>query len=128
MNGLTQINQNGRIGLRKQNPETKITRAIRSVLKSLGIFHWKNFGGPMCKPGVADLLGIKTMRVEDLVKCGVDEVGVFMAIEVKAPGGRLSAHQKVFLDNIKRAGGIAFKAESIDEVIDGLGERHRFLF
>ena len=82
----------------------------------------------MCKPGVADLIGVKTVRVDDLVKRGVDEVGVFMAIEVKAPGGRLSAHQQAFLDNIKRAGGIAFKAESIDEVIDGLGERHRFLF
>lgn len=94
--------------------EKEITKAIRSMLKGLGVFHWKNFGGPMCQPGVPDILGIWQGRM--------------LGIEVKAPKGRLSESQHRFIDSINREGGLAFVARSIDDVIDGLDIRDRFLF
>ncbi len=46
--------------------------------------------------------------------------GRFVAIEVKAPRGRLSKVQEVQLAKIERAGGITIVARSVDAVIAGL--------
>ena len=88
-------------------------RASLDQLKTVGIFHWKNFGGPMCQPGVPDILGIWQGRM--------------LGIEIKAPNGRVSEHQQRFIDSINREGGLAFVARSIDDVIDGLDIRDRLI-
>jgi len=49
----------------------------------------------------------------DILGC-VD--GRFIAIEVKGAKGRLSLHQKEFLNNINEKGGLAFVARSINDV------------
>lgn len=54
------------------------------------------------KKGTADILGIYK--------------GKFLAIEVKSASGRLSEHQKIFLNQVKENGGIAIVARSIDDV------------
>ena len=53
--------------------------------------------------------------VSDII--GVFPSGQFVAIEVKTKKGRVSQHQKFFLDNINYMGGIAFVARSLDDVI-----------
>jgi len=53
--------------------------------------------------GVADIIGIAA--------------GQFLAIEVKTPKGRVSPEQDAFLSEIRRRGGIAFVARSVDDVI-----------
>lgn len=93
--------------------EREITKAIRGTLKVLGIFHWKVLQGLGSTPGVPDILGIFDKKM--------------LAIEVKTEKGKLSDHQQRFLDRINREGGIAFVARSIDDVINGLGVRDRFL-
>ncbi len=106
--------------------ETELTKAIRSVLSACGIFHWKQWQGPMSQPkGVSDILGILPG-------------GRMFAIEVKrpgwskpGPGAKAFTHhrnQQGFLDAVNRSGGVGFFAQSVDDVIDGLGLRHRFLF
>jgi Holliday junction resolvase len=95
--------------------EAKITSAIRSLLKTVGVFAWKNWSGPMSSPkGIADIIGCWKGR--------------FVAIEVKTAGGRVSPDQERFLESVRRHGGIALVARSIDDVIDGLGIQDRFLF
>mgnify|MGYP001576709913 FL=1 len=89
--------------------EKDITRQIRDYLKALGIFHWKNHQGLGSAPGVSDILGIYK--------------GKPLAIEVKAPKGKLTEKQKIFLDNWSREGGLAIVAWSIDDVIKGLEDR-----
>ena len=38
--------------------EAELTSAIRSLLKTVGVFAWKNWSGPMTHPkGIADILG-----------------------------------------------------------------------
>ena len=77
------------------------------------IFHYKHWGGPMGYPGVADIIGCYQGRM--------------IAIELKSPNGKATPDQERFIQNVNDAGGIAFVARSIDEVIEGLGIQDRFL-
>ncbi len=94
--------------------EQSIQSAILQYLRFKGIFCWKNNTAgiyvrsrntyiPSHAPGVSDILGI----LKD---------GRFLAIEVKAPKGRISPHQQQFIDEINARGGVAFVARSVEEV------------
>lgn len=93
--------------------EKDTTKAIRDFLKALGIFHWKQHQGLGSEKGVPDIVGIFQGRM--------------LAIEVKAPRGIPSEHQKNFIQAINRHGGIAFVARSIDDVIKNMGLEDRVL-
>jgi hypothetical protein len=54
-------------------------------------------------PGCSDLIG----QLKD---------GRFLAVEVKAPGGRLSDAQTIFLNRVTTAGGVAFMARNAADV------------
>ena len=86
--------------------ETDITSQIKQVLKHVGAFPIKIAGGPF------------QHDISDLLVC-LD--GKFVAIEVKRPNGRLSDGQEKFLHNVKAAGGIAFVARSVEDVVRELG-------
>jgi len=98
----------------KPQSETELTKAIRHLLDRLGIWNWKpvqqGFG---CKKGIPDII------------CCWQ--GKFLAIEVKVGNNTTSEHQDKVMKEILRAGGITFVARSIDDVIDKLGVRDRFL-
>lgn len=95
--------------------EKEITHSIRSLLKQFGIFHYKNHGGLGSAPGLPDITGV----LKD---------GRGFWIEVKTERGVLSPHQERFIANINDAGGIAFMARSVDEVIEKLELKKRMLF
>ncbi len=67
----------------------------------------------MGTPGISDIIGCYRGRM--------------IAIELKAPKGTLSPAQEEFIRQINEAGGLAFVARSIDDVIEGLGLQERFL-
>jgi Holliday junction resolvase len=92
--------------------EKEIVNEIRELLRFLNIFHWKVFTGPTNLPGIADILGCYKGR--------------FLAIEVKRKGQNPTELQQAFIDQIQRAGGLAFVARSSDDVIDGLGLKNKF--
>ncbi len=56
----------------------------------------------LAAPGVSDIIGWT-------------EGGRFVAIEVKAPRGRLTDEQKAFIDLVRRSGGVAGVARSVEE-------------
>jgi hypothetical protein len=93
--------------------EREVTAAIRQILRTCGIWHFKHWGGPMGEKGVSDLIGCHQGRM--------------VAIEVKKPGGKASGDQLAFLDNVGKAGGIGFVASSVEDVIKGLDLQDRFL-
>ena len=99
--------------MKKRTPEGQLTFAVKQLLKAAGIFHWKNWGGPMGYPGIADILGCYKGRM--------------IAIELKAPKGQATPDQERFIKNVNDNGGIAFVAKSLDEVIEGLSLQDRFL-
>lgn len=94
--------------------EKEITAQIRQLLKMFQIFHWKVHQGLGSTPGVPDIVGVYD--------------GKFLGIEVKTRNGVVSPHQKQFIDNINAAGGLAFVARSVQDVVEKLGLEDRFLF
>ncbi len=92
-----------------QQTEKDITREIRGYLRSRGILHWKAWGGPMSEKGIPDIL------------CCIK--GRLIGIEVKGARGVVSPDQEKWIDRINRAGGLAFVAHSLDDVIRELEGR-----
>ena len=84
--------------------ERDIVAAIKRYLATLGedVFFWKEHGGPYGVSGVPDIICCYKGR--------------FLGLEAKLPGGRLTALQKRALEKINRAGGIARRVESVDDV------------
>ena len=84
--------------------ERDIVAAIKRYLATLGedVFFWKEHGGPYGASGVPDIICCYRGR--------------FLGLEAKLPGGRLTALQKRALEKINRAGGIARRVESVDDV------------
>lgn len=93
---------------KKLTPEGIITQQIRALLHHVGVFHWKQWQGPMSSiKGIFDIIGIYQSKP--------------LAIEVKIPGKKLSPDQEEFLRKWIAAGGIGFMATSAEEVAEKLG-------
>lgn len=72
-------------------------------------------------PGSSDLIGVTPVTItEEMVG---KNIGVFTAIEVKTPKGRVSAEQERFLAAVRRAGGIAGVARSVQDALSLLSEQ-----
>jgi hypothetical protein len=95
-------------------PEQTIKTQICQWLELHRIFFWIQVQNPgkyrsrHIKRGICDLMGIFR--------------GKPLAIEVKAPGGRVSPEQEKFIEEFRREGGIAFTAKSVEEVEKQLKE------
>lgn len=110
------------------NLETSIMQRIRLVLggfNGLRIFRnnvgaiedrfgrWVVFG--LC-PGSSDLIGWRSIEVTpEMVG---RSIALFVAIEVKVPGGKRSQEQKDFVKAIRSAGGIAGFADCPEQAVD----------
>lgn len=94
--------------------EKEVTKQIKTILKTLRIFHWKQYTGGVFAgtPGVSDILGIYKGRM--------------LAIEVKGKGGRVSEDQQKFIDRVNAEGGIGVIAYDWWEVVVALGLEGRF--
>ena len=83
--------------------ETDISKQIRSLLFQVGGLPIKIAGGAYQRPGISDFL--------------VCLDGRFVAIEVKRPGLQMTEKQEQFQHEVRAAGGIAFVAYSVDDVV-----------
>jgi len=101
--------------------EADVVKAIRDLLRATGVFHWKFSPGPFGnQEGISDILGVYKVKVADLVAAGVEEVGIFLAIEVKRPGKKPTDAQDRFIENIRDGAGIAFPADCVEDVVEGM--------
>lgn len=84
--------------------EREIVAAIKRYLLTLGdaVFFWKEHGGPYGCAGIPDVICCYKGR--------------FIGLECKLPGGRLTELQKRAIEKINRAGGIACRVESVEDV------------
>lgn len=100
-------------------PEGSIKAGCIHFLRQMGFYVWNNPTGAVQlapnrwlhfgKKGSSDIIGILPG-------------GRFFAVEVKAPGGRLSPEQKQFLDDISRLGGLAVMVQDWRELAQILRE------
>lgn len=84
--------------------ERDLVAAIKRYLASLGsdVFYFKEHGGPYGTAGVPDIICCYKGR--------------FLGLEAKLPGGKLSELQRRAISKILRAGGLAGRVESAEDV------------
>lgn len=104
--------------------ESEVQRNVLLWLKLHGIRHWRsNTGGAMLagkggrprpvrfgEPGAPDIMGI------------LHPSGRFIGIEVKRPGGKLTAHQQLWHEAARAAGALMIVASSVEDLEQGLRE------
>jgi len=94
-------------------PEGQIKKEICEWLEAHRIFFW-----------VTQSVGIAGRKNNSrFAGKGVSDInavinGRFVAIEIKAPGGKVSDDQTEFQEKTRKAGGIAFVARSLTDVRD----------
>ena len=90
--------------------ERDIRNSIQQYLDMRGIFNFRQWQGQFSVRGVPDIIGI------------IPVSGKILGIEVKLPGWKFKpnnkheSEQQDFLENIRKSGGIAFFATSIEDV------------
>lgn len=99
--------------------ETQTQKEILKFLQDKGVFCWRvnNTGipDPRCKGGWRKPTGYSMPGMSDII--GIWK-GKFLAIEVKALGRKknVSEKQKEFIWKVNNEGGVAFVADSVEDV------------
>lgn len=93
--------------------EADVQRAILDYLALKRIFHYRNNSGGF-RDAANHFYRFGAIGSPDIV-CVVN--GQYVGIEVKAPGGRQSEHQKEFQRRLEEAGGRYVIASSLDDVL-----------
>jgi len=96
--------------------EVPIQRAILDYLTLKRIFHYRNNSGGF-KDSNNHFYRFGALGSPDII-CVIK--GQFIGIEVKAPKGKQSDHQKEFQTNLEAAGGRYLLARSLDDVMNYL--------
>lgn len=105
--------------------ESKRQKKVIDYLHSLGAWTVKVIQAN--KAGVPDILACVPMTKEDVLELFKDRdvIGVFVAPEIKQPGGVTSAIQKRNIKQINRAGGIsASDITSVEDMKELLTKQH----
>ena len=88
--------------------EDTIVKAIQQLLNRFDIWHFKHWGGPYCRAGIPDIIGVLPG-------------GRMFVLEVKRPGGKATKKQQTELNKVKASGGIAAVVRNTEDVIRVLG-------
>lgn len=92
-------------------PEAKVKKEVRSILKSLGAYYTQTVTGGFGKSGASDFQVCLPVRMDE------ERLGLFVSIECKAKGGRLTPLQLQHLEHVVVAGG---RAIVVDETGTGM--------
>jgi hypothetical protein len=104
---------------KSDTPENRIKTEVLKYLKLRRIKAWSNPSGAVrIRPGKFMSFGLKGSS--DIL--GILPGGRFLAVECKAPTGRLSPEQRQFLADIKALGGMAIVARSWMDIDQALRE------
>lgn len=104
------------------NPSEKgVVKACLQYLQFKGVYCWRqNTGGVQyhSKKKGTQFVRFGVPGISDILGCMPD--GRFIAVECKAGRNTLTKDQRVFLEQIRQAGGIGIVARSVDDVVDAL--------
>ena len=94
--------------------ETALMFEIRKALADTGrVMLWRNNCGVDLERKVRYGLGLGSADLIGVLKPS----GRFIAFEVKTPVGRLRPDQKLWIDAVRAAGGLAFVVRSAEEAL-----------
>jgi len=95
--------------------EANTQRLIMVALSEAGCLIWRNNCGVLKnEAGIPIRFGL-CVGSSDLI--GITPDGRFLAVEIKTKTGRVRPEQQQFIDAIRRKGGIAGIARSVDDAI-----------
>ena len=107
--------------LKKDIPESVVIGEVKAIIKATGIKLQRINTGCFVIGTGRNRRFIKTADAGTCDFEGYDNHGRFLAIECKRPvGGKLSAAQKLRIDDINAKGGVAFVAHSGAEALEKL--------
>lgn len=98
--------------------ESELQRQILDYLALKRIFHYRNNSGGF-KDAAGHFYRFGALGSPDII-CVID--GQYVGIEVKAPKGKQSDHQKEFQRKLEEAGGKYILAYSLDDVMNGFSD------
>ncbi len=121
--GVLRWRSDARTGPQRKNdrPEAACLLEVMKTLRGHPAVAWverQNSGG--FKDGLGQFVRFGWPGCSDIL--GQLRDGRILAVEVKAPGGRLSESQQIFLNRVRAAGGVAFVATSAVDVIRNIPE------
>ena len=102
-------------------PEGAIVQACLEFLHYAGVTAWRNNSGAVKyknQSGASRFLRYGKVGSADIIGWMPD--GRFLGVECKTPTGRLSEAQKVWLAELKKAGGVAIVARSVGDLVDAM--------
>ena len=104
----------------REAKESEIQKSIIDLLKSKRFVVFKHRSVGIWKRETESYIPLSAGEkgISDIIACSPK--GIFWAIEVKKPGGRVSADQIAFLNRVRANNGIGILAYSIDDVIERL--------
>lgn len=106
--------RNTTLSMAGNQSEKSIERAILEWLAWNKVFAWKVENQGTYDPKMGRYRTFTRMKgISDIIGIAF---GKPLAIEVKSTRGKLTAHQKVFLDRFNKEGGVGFVARSVDDV------------
>lgn len=97
-------------------PEGKVKKKVKDLLKANGYWHYMPVQNGMGVVGIPDIIACVPLRItSDMVG---KSIGVFTAIETKAPGRRkaTTANQRAVLLGISESDGVAVVADDVETV------------
>jgi hypothetical protein len=86
----------------RQTPESAVLAGCLRYLEKAGIYHWRNSTGAV-RIGPGRFIRFGKVGSSDIE--GILPGGRFLAVEVKAPGSRLSPEQRQFLAEVLKEAG-----------------------
>jgi len=107
------------------NRESDVLSACLQFLALKGIFCWRSNNTPVYDTARKRYRAFRGLKgVADIL--GVLPDGLFLAVEVKKPGGRRSIEQEAFLNHVRQLGGVALCVDSVTALqtaLDAIEER-----
>lgn len=100
-------------------PESKLSRAIKAMIRAGGGYCVKIHGGPMMEAGTPDILAC--IPVDHDCDKFFGTYGLFVGIETKMPaGGNPSLIQEHRHKQIRKAGGVVIVPRSVQDAVQAL--------
>lgn len=97
-------------------PEGLILAQVLEYLKARGVYAWRNNTGAVRLEGRSGSRFVRYGMKGSADILGVLDDGRFLAIECKAPAGRVTPEQSCFLGEIRARGGVAIVARCAEDV------------
>ena len=100
--------------------ERDVLRQVLDLLTLLKIRHWRQNCGAVRRGDRYVRFGVKGLPDVIAVAPRGPRRGLFIGLEVKAPGGRLRPEQRAVLDNLTEDGALALVVRSPEELLAAL--------